>query len=369
LTCATLPSGAYSGSATGVQCTTCPSFCYKIVITNDGADALQNVVLNDPDLASFSPPVPATLAQGASFTTFASKVWCANQAPAPSGHVNTAIVTGSGVSSGTSVTAQASATTVVVPISLTCELVLSSSTFTPGGAPVQVTLKLTNPSSIPLDVNLTGLPSLVDCATGSAITVTQPIHVLAGATGMEVSLGCLPVTCPGGTTFTITAIGTAVDSAAAPCIYGSNGSAITTAPTTCPATVTCPQAGCTPGFWKNCVGQWPISINTTLASVFQVPGCLSGCGLSGLKLHQGLSLKGGSGICGGAGNLLRAASAAYLNSLKLTYPLSSAQVVSQVNAAMASCDRTTMLQLATTLDDMNNLGCEDANGNGLPCRR
>jgi len=369
LTCATIPGANYGALATGVQGTTCPSFCYKIVITNDGADALQTVVLNDPDLSNFSPAVPATLAVGASFTTYASKVWCANDAPAPSGHVNTATVTATGTTSGTSVTAQASATVVVNPITLTCDLELSSTTFTPGGQPVQVTLNLHNPSTIALDVAVTGLPNLVDCATGSPTTVTQPIHILPGTTTMAVTLGCLPVTCPGGTSFTLTVVGTAVDTASVPCIFDSNGNPITTAPSTCPASVTCPQAGCTPGFWKNCTGQWPISTSTMLGSVYNISSCVSACGYGNISLMQALSLKGGSGVCGASQILLRAAASAYLNSLKLTYPIKTADLVSQVNAALASCDRNTMLTLAGTLDADNNLGCNDANGKGLPCRR
>jgi hypothetical protein len=222
---------------------------------------------------------------------------------------------------------------------------------------------------VALEVNVTGLPTLVDCSTGGAFTLTQPINVPAGASSMAVSLGCLPVSCPGGTTFTLTVVGTAVGSADIPCIFDSNGNAIVTAGSTCTATVTCPQAGCTPGFWKNCVGQWPISPTTTLASVFNLSSCESTCGLDSLKLIDALSLKGGSGLCGGTQILLRAAAAAYLNSLKLTYPLTSAEVQSEVNTALASCDRATIVSLASTLDAFNNLGCKDANGNDLPCRR
>jgi hypothetical protein len=60
--------------------------------------------------------------------------------------------------------------------------------------------------------------------------------------------------------------------------------------------------------------------------------------------------------------------AAVLNACKgIGYPLSVQQITGQVNAALATCDRDTILTLASTLDRFNNLGCADANGQGLPC--
>jgi hypothetical protein len=54
--------------------------------------------------------------------------------------------------------------------------------------------------------------------------------------------------------------------------------------------------------------------------------------------------------------LLRAGVAAYLNAVSgIGYPLSAAQVVSMVNAALDSNDRATMLALAAQLDAYNNL--------------
>jgi hypothetical protein len=138
------------------------------------------------------------------------------------------------------------------------------------------------------------------------------------------------------------------------------------------------QNGCTPGFWKNCTGQWPASVplNTSLSSVFNVsPGCVAGNGnkqvnLSSASLKDALSFQGGSSLNGAAQILMRAAAAAYLNASKdIGYPLSTADIISQVNAALASCDRTTILTLASTLDGYNNLGCRDANGDGLRCLR
>jgi hypothetical protein len=130
------------------------------------------------------------------------------------------------------------------------------------------------------------------------------------------------------------------------------------------------QAGCTPGFWKNCTEQWGNTGFTTsqlVSSVFTVPACIGTPDLGSATLLQALSFKGGSTVNGGAQTLIRAAVAGLLNSVKVGYPLTTAQVISQVNAALASCDRATILALASTIDGFNNLGCKDKNGNDLPC--
>jgi len=74
-------------------------------------------------------------------------------------------------------------------------------------------------------------------------------------------------------------------------------------------------------------------------------------------LLQALSLKGGSTICGAQEILYRAGVAALLNSCSVSYPLSTAQVIAEVNTALASCDRATILAEATRLDAFNNLPC------------
>jgi hypothetical protein len=76
-------------------------------------------------------------------------------------------------------------------------------------------------------------------------------------------------------------------------------------------------------------------------------------------LLEALSFQGGPGVDGATEILLRAAVAAYLNSFAVDYPLTTAEVVSQVNAALASGSRSTMLTLASTLDANNNgiAGC------------
>ena len=85
---------------------------------------------------------------------------------------------------------------------------------------------------------------------------------------------------------------------------------------------------------------------------------LNGNGLDD-TLVGALNYQGGSGTTGAARTLLRAAVSALLNSASpgVDYPLTTAQVIAQVNAALASNDRSTMLALASQLDSYNNLGC------------
>jgi len=76
-------------------------------------------------------------------------------------------------------------------------------------------------------------------------------------------------------------------------------------------------------------------------------------------LLQSLQGGGGSGTLGAAKILLRAAVAALLNAAhpNLDYPRTPAAVISAVNTALASNSRSTMLTLATALDNDNQLEC------------
>ena len=91
-----------------------------------------------------------------------------------------------------------------------------------------------------------------------------------------------------------------------------------------------------------------------MASVFTGAGALGSS-----TLMQALAFRGGPMIEGAKQILLRQAVAAVLNAAHpgVDYPLSTAQVISAVNAALASGNRSTILALAGSLDMMNNLGC------------
>jgi hypothetical protein len=117
--------------------------------------------------------------------------------------------------------------------------------------------------------------------------------------------------------------------------------------------------GCTPGYWKNHTESWPptgFATTDTLEDVFSVPDSLL---LDNTTLLQALQGGGGPGVAGAAKILFRAAVAALLNSAPnsgVAYPLDTDDVISAVNAALATTplNRQTMLDLATQLDNLNN---------------
>ena len=111
--------------------------------------------------------------------------------------------------------------------------------------------------------------------------------------------------------------------------------------------------GCTPGYWKQSnhfdswVGYTP---DATVGSIFTGVAA----DLSGETLLAALQGGGGSGLVGAERILLRAAVAALLNSTSIAYPYNEAYIISAVDAALATGDRSAILTLATTLDDANN---------------
>lgn len=134
--------------------------------------------------------------------------------------------------------------------------------------------------------------------------------------------------------------------------------------------------GCTPGFWKNSPACWCDGYLPTekLSEVFIFPaGTTYGTGtyfLGNKTMMQALSFKGGTTVAGAAQILLRAAVAALLNSCSdnVDYSLSEAAIISSVEEALESKKRTTILDLATLLDDYNNDGCPISSQNSAnPC--
>ena len=124
--------------------------------------------------------------------------------------------------------------------------------------------------------------------------------------------------------------------------------------------------GCTPGYWKQTqhFDSWLATGYTTsqlLSTVFTVPATdvLNGTPMGSYSLLSALSFKGGSTVSGKAQILLRAGVAALLNAgnPSVAYALTTSQIVSAVNAALASGDLTTITNEATALDKYNNGGC------------
>ncbi len=77
------------------------------------------------------------------------------------------------------------------------------------------------------------------------------------------------------------------------------------------------------------------------------------------KLRRVLSFGGGRGPTGGAKILLREAVASLLNASHpgVDFPRTERRLISAVNNALASGDRETMIDLASLLEDDNNLRC------------
>lgn len=115
--------------------------------------------------------------------------------------------------------------------------------------------------------------------------------------------------------------------------------------------------GCTLGYWKNHTGNWPAAYPTsrTLGSVFAFSGPVA----PGTALLAALHFDGGPGLAGAQRILFKQAVAALLNAehLGVAYALSPAEVIGEVNAALASGNRDTIIALATRLDRLNNAGC------------
>ncbi|WP_119718737.1 hypothetical protein [Cognatilysobacter tabacisoli] len=114
--------------------------------------------------------------------------------------------------------------------------------------------------------------------------------------------------------------------------------------------------GCTLGYWKvrKHHDSWPAAYNigSPLQATF-------GANAFDETFLEALNYKGGPGIEGGKRILLKQAVAALLNSASdgVAYPLTTAQVVTQVTFALNSADRGLMISLASTLDAYNNQGC------------
>jgi hypothetical protein len=131
--------------------------------------------------------------------------------------------------------------------------------------------------------------------------------------------------------------------------------------TATPTNTPIPLQGCTPGYWKQSqhLDSWlttGFSPSQTLESVFDVPNSLN---LDNATLLQALNFGSGKSDKVGASTLLRSAVAALLNSAhpEVDYPRTTAEVIAEVNAALASGKRARILALAAELEDDNRLVC------------
>jgi hypothetical protein len=118
--------------------------------------------------------------------------------------------------------------------------------------------------------------------------------------------------------------------------------------------------GCSPGYWKNHTETWldtDYAPTDKISDVFALPASLSS--FATWTLLKALGGGGGPGLDGAAQILLRAAVAAVLNASdpNVQFGATPSSIIKDVNKALASEDRDTILALATKLDKMNNLGC------------
>jgi hypothetical protein len=153
-------------------------------------------------------------------------------------------------------------------------------------------------------------------------------------------------------------------------VVASASDAVESGPVSATASATCEVPpppdfeGCTPGFWKNSPGSWVgYSPDQLLTSVFSLPNGQINNQLGDDTLMEALDYPGGDNLVGAAQILLRAAVASLLNAAhpEVDFPRTEAEIIADVNAALATKDRATILALASELDADNNLGCDLAN--------
>lgn len=121
-----------------------------------------------------------------------------------------------------------------------------------------------------------------------------------------------------------------------------------------------PHEGKTPGYWKNIEKHaWPEPYmpTTKIADVFTNASIYFP---SDDTMLDALKYKGGSGDAGAAEILLRAATAAALNIAhpQISYCVLMDDLIAEVNDALGSHDRSTMITLAAILDVYNNYGAD-----------
>lgn len=139
-----------------------------------------------------------------------------------------------------------------------------------------------------------------------------------------------------------------------------------------PAQATIGDEGCTPGYWKNHMENWPspYAAGDDLDQGFWFFGSATWlanhdpdgvyASFASDSLHDTLQGGGGRGLEGATTILLRAGTAALLNTTHgdvAYFTVNRPEIVRLVNRALQSGDRGTILELADRLDRANNGGC------------
>ncbi len=128
----------------------------------------------------------------------------------------------------------------------------------------------------------------------------------------------------------------------------------------------CCHEGLSHGYWKTHTDKWHFyCTDTCLNDIFDIPDEFS---IGDDSFLDALNFGGGSDLEDAAKLLLQQAVAALLNAVddEINYPLNVTEIINQVDDALDSMDRDTILDLKDLLDEYNNLGCcddsEDCNG-------
>jgi hypothetical protein len=126
----------------------------------------------------------------------------------------------------------------------------------------------------------------------------------------------------------------------------------------------CAAEGCTAGFWKTNAQKrnanaWPAPFepDTKVTDVFDVPDCVAE--LRAATFLRALGFAGGPSLKAAAQGLVRSAVTAVLDAASdcVQYPACFGDVVTQVDAALASCNRGAMREVTAALEELNHLGC------------
>jgi len=327
------------------------SVTYNVTIFNTGDVPLENVTVTDTRAGDLSGNFSDTLVVNGS-ATFSYNFTIPGGAEDPFNNTATVEADGVGVDSAEAhVSANASALVDLVHPSFTFEKSCEPGTVNVG-EDIQFTIVFTNTGDVDLIANITdalgGINQEDTVAPAANVTITFNV--------------------------TTTEAGTVNNTASVHVTLGGIGADLPnffddTAQSSCEVAG---LEGCTPGFWKaNALNKGAVAWGPTGF----VPGQRVDSVFTGMNpslgddtLLQALQYTGGSGLLGAEKILLRAAVAALLNSAHpdIDYPLTTAQVIAQVNAALATNDRTATLALATQLDGFNNLGCSiDQQGNPI----
>jgi hypothetical protein len=162
---------------------------------------------------------------------------------------------------------------------------------------------------------------------------------------------------------TTTPTSTLVPATSTPTPSATNVPTNTATPTNTPTVTPTPTPityGCSPGYWQNHTRNWPAPYtrNTKLNTVFTLPSCGGINSLGNDTFLTALGYSGGPTLKDAAKILLRQGVAALLNAASgIGYPLNQAQIISEVNTALNSCNRQTILDEAKRLDQFNNYTC------------